>query len=114
MRIVEQITNKSSETSIKVIFQARILQCTVGQIVYMPVPQFVEVIVDAVPMKNLFFLKVIVTQRIVIPRCVLSTRRGCDLPQSLSGKHAFTVHDFTKKQGTRAHKKRRTNLEVKL
>ena len=31
------------------------LQCTVGQIVYMPVPQFVEVIVDAVPMKALFF-----------------------------------------------------------
>ena len=54
MRIVEQITNKSSKTSIKVIFQARMLQCTVGQIVYMPVPQFVEVIVDAVPMMALF------------------------------------------------------------
>ena len=50
MRIDEQITNKSSKTSIKVIFQARMLQCTVGQIVRMPVPQFVEVIVDAVPM----------------------------------------------------------------
>ena len=30
MRIDEQITNKSSKTSIKVIFQARMLQCTVG------------------------------------------------------------------------------------
>ena len=55
MRIVEQITNKSSKTSIKVIFEARMLQCTVVQIVYMPVPQFVEVIVDAVPMTALFF-----------------------------------------------------------
>ena len=55
MRIVEQIMNKSSKTSI--IFQARMLQCTVGQIVYMPVPQFVEVIFDAVPMKALFCLK---------------------------------------------------------
>ena len=54
MRIVEQITSNSSKTSIKVIFQARMLQCTVGQIVYMPVPQFVEVIGDAVPMR-LFF-----------------------------------------------------------
>ena len=54
MRIVEQITNKSSKTSLKVIFLARMLQCTVGQIMYMPVPQFVRVIVDAVPMKALF------------------------------------------------------------
>ena len=57
MRIDEQIMNKSSKTSIKVIFQARMLQCTVGQIVYMPVPQFVKVIVDAVPMKALFLFR---------------------------------------------------------
>ena len=44
MRIDEHITSKASKTSIKVIFQARMLQCTVGPIVYMPVPQFVEVI----------------------------------------------------------------------
>ena len=55
MHIDEQITIKSSKTLIKVIFQARMLQCTLGQIVYMPVPQFVEVIFDAVPMKALFF-----------------------------------------------------------
>ena len=115
MRIVDQITNKSSKTSITVIFQARMLQCTVGQIVYMPVPQFVEVIVDAVPMKAVFFvLKVIVTQRTEVPRYVLSTRRGCDLLQSWSGKHPFTVHDFVEqKNSTRAHK-RKKRLEIKL
>ena len=36
MRIVEQMTNKSSKTSINVIFQARKLRCTVGQIVTCP------------------------------------------------------------------------------
>ena len=84
------------------------LQCTVGQIVYMPVPQFVEVIVDAVPMKALIFFvyNVIVTQRIVIPRFVLSTRRGCDVLQSLSGKHSFTVHDFTEKQHKSSQEKK--------
>ena len=57
MRIDKQITNKPSKTSIKVLFQARMLQCTVGQIVHMPVPQFVEVIVDAVPMHARFVFR---------------------------------------------------------
>ena len=56
MRIVERITNKSSKTSIKVIFQARMLQCTVGQIVHMPVLQFVEVIVACGPYERSFFV----------------------------------------------------------